>query len=832
MIRIHFLGRNLVSIRHKFGLRGKLSILIFFVVLALSAAITFYTSSYLASVIQEDYRHRAESIAGFVEAGFLDADSPAFDEHIQAEIESLSRSNDEISKISIYASSATAGTATPAEDPSYFVIASTDSDSRNKAAEAFDIQPIINNETTFVEEDESGETGGVESGETGGDTESGEERTIEMLAPLHDANGNAIASISVYLDAGPRDSLIRSQQIRFALITNLALLIMLAVIYLAMNRMLIRPIKKLTAAAREISTQDNLQPLRLDRDDEIGDLASAFDDMAITLNARDEEVQLLLEASVAVSSALKVEKILQILCEKIATSQRVTYCRISLLDDDSSSLIVKAASPTRHFPEWSRGIGDSLDLTKALHHANVLASRKPCVLRHNGQLSVKGSEAEWEWALTNDTKSALLLPLVSKNEAIGVVTLGEVRNWDRTPISTKKIEFYQTLMNQAAVAIENAQLYEKTEGHVKELSAMHRISQAFTSTLDYQEVVSVVAKRVGTLIGAQFASVLLPDEEDRHLNIVASYNLSAEYVWTINRKRRIPIGFGPIGMAFTEKRSFAVNNVISDDTYAQWKHVASIQGYSSLVALPLLAKGQSIGVICIYFAEPRELKNNEMNLLTTAANEAAIAIENSRMYENLQDAFVGTIRSLAETIDAKDTYTRGHSERVSLYAEAIARGLGLQGAELQTIRYSGYLHDVGKIGIPDAILSKPGKLTVEEFNIIKKHPVLSEKILTPVNFPFPVQSIVRHHHERYDGKGYPDGLAGEENPLGARILFVADAYEAMTSDRPYRKALSTQMALGELERNTGSQFDSRVVDVFTRIIRSESSTQREARMGA
>lgn len=815
-----------MSIRHKFGLRGKLSILIFFVVLALSAAMTLYTSSYLASVINRDYEHRAESIAGFIEASLASLQSPALGDHIQPEIDNLVKTNDEVRKISIYGQPE--ARATSAIDPSYITIASTDAGSKGKVADEADIEPILNNETKFIEEE------GAEEEESGvaGSGEEGEKKTIEMIAPLHDASGKAIASVGVYLDAGPRDSLIRSQQIRFAIITNLALLLLLAVLYAALNRMLIHPIKKLTAATREISAHDSLKPLRLKRDDEIGDLASAFDDMAATLNARDEEVQLLLEASVAVSSALKVEKILQILCEKIAASQRVTYCRISLLDDDSSKLIVKAASPTRNLPEWNRGIGESLDLTKAQHHANVLASGKPCVLRHNGQLSVEGTEAEWEWALTSDTKSALLLPLVSKNDVIGVVTLGEVRSWERTPFSAKKIEFYQTLMNQAAVAIDNAQLYERTEGHVSELSAMHRISQAFTSTLDYQEVVSVVAKRVGTLIGAQFASVLLPDSEDRNLNIVASYNLSAEYVWTINRKRRIPIGFGPIGLAFTENRPFAVNNVISDETYAQWKHVASIQGYSSLVALPLLAKGQSIGVICIYFAEPRELKENEMNLLTTAANEAAIAIENSRMYENLQDAFVGTIRSLAETIDAKDTYTRGHSERVSLYAEAIARGLGLQGAELQTIRYAGYLHDVGKIGIPDAILSKPGKLTIDEFNIIKKHPVLSEKILTPVNFPFPVQSIVRHHHERYDGKGYPDGLGGEENPLGARILFVADAYEAMTSDRPYRKALSTQMALDELERNTGTQFDPRVVEVFARIIRSESSTKREARMEA
>lgn len=817
-----------MSKKRKFGLLGKLSILLVIAVMAITVATTIYSSRNLSSVIIKDYENQATAIARFVEANLRSNSRADFIQHIQPEIDNLVTDGGEVKKITVYAPSEATGTTQMGT--SYSVIASTEKESVGKLAEAGDIQPIMTNETIFVEEED-----GVEEEENDGSGSSVATQgggTIEMLAPLRSEDGTPVASVGVHLDASIRDSMIRSQQIRFSIFTNLAMLILLVILYLALNRLVIKPIKKLTAATLEIGANNSFEPLSINRIDEIGDLASAFNDMADTLYTRDEEVQLLLEASVAVSSALKVEKILQILSEKIAASRKVTYCRISLLDDDSENLIVKAASPTRKLPEWSEGIGDSLVLTKARYHNHVLTSGKPSVLRHDGQLAVEGSETEREWALTADTQSALLLPLVSKGKAIGVVTLGEVRQWERTPFSAKKIGFYQTLMNQAAVAIENAQLYEKSEGHVKELSAMHKISKAFTSTLDYQEVVSEVAQKVGTLIDAQFASVLLPDEDDQHLNIVASYNLSAEYVWTINRKRRVPIGFGPIGMAFTEKKPFAVNNVTSDNLYAQWKHIASIQGYSSLVALPLLAKGQSIGVICIYFAEPRILRENEMNLLMTTANEAAIAIENSRMYENLQDAFVGTIRSLAETIDAKDTYTRGHSERVSLYAEAIARGLGLQGAELQTIRYAGYLHDVGKIGIPDSILSKPGKLTEEEFSIIKKHPVISEKILTPVNFPFPVQSIVRHHHERYDGNGYPDHMAGEENPLGARILFVADAYEAMTSDRPYRKALSTQMALGELERNKGTQFDPRIVEVFTKIIRSESNTQREERMGA
>ncbi|MFA6001371.1 MAG: HD domain-containing phosphohydrolase [Thermoleophilia bacterium] len=813
-----------MSIKSRIGLRGKLSIIIILTVVTLSAVLTFLTSSYLSNTINSEYIHRAQAIASFLESSFANSQQQQLGSHMQNEINALMPNNPEVTKISVYAPTAASGS-TPA-DNNITTIASSEQAAIGINAGESDTKPIYTNETMLVEEKEEGEQAAAES------ESQSETKTLEMIAPLHDTSGQTIGSVGIYLDATPRDSLIFNQQMRFAIITNLGLLCLLVVLYISLNRLFINPVKQLTRATQDIGFTDWVNPVGVNRNDEIGNLARAFDDMTSSLNTRDEEVKLLLEASVAVSSALHVDKILQILCEKIAASRKVTYCRISLFDKISNSLVVKAASPTREIADWDFGIGDEIDLSQAHHHAGILESMKPEILRRDGQISVEGTETEWEWALTPNTQSALLLPLIAKNKAIGVVTLGEVRHWDRTPFSAKKIEFYQTLMNQAAVAIENAQLYEKTEWHVRELSAVHNMSQAFTSTLDYQEVISVVAQRVGNPIGAQFASVLLPDDNGRHLNIVASYNLSAEYVWTINKKRRIPVGVGPLGMAFTKQMPFKVTNTQMDQNYEFWRHVASVQGYSSLIALPLLSKGESIGVICIYFAEPREFKQDEIELLTTASNEAAIAIENARIYENLEDAFVGTIRSLAETIDAKDTYTRGHSEQVSLYAEAIARGLGLEGDELQTIRYAGYLHDVGKIGIPDAILSKPGKLTVEEFGVIKKHPILSERILKPVNFPYPVQSIVRHHHERFDGKGYPDHLAGEEIPLGARILFVADAFEAMTSDRPYRKALSNQMAIDELQRNMGTQFDERIVSVFSKIINTDGHSRSEVRLEA
>ncbi|MCG2712374.1 MAG: response regulator [Candidatus Omnitrophica bacterium] len=185
--------------------------------------------------------------------------------------------------------------------------------------------------------------------------------------------------------------------------------------------------------------------------------------------------------------------------------------------------------------------------------------------------------------------------------------------------------------------------------------------------------------------------------------------------------------------------------------------------------------------------------------------------------DNLQ--LFDTIKVLALALDARDHYTHGHSQQVTEYAVDIAREIGLSFKEINIIRDAGILHDIGKIGIADAILLKPGRLTQEEYIQIKKHPVIGKKILDPVNCLADNIPLIYHHHERIDGQGYPDGLTGDNIPLGARILSVADAYQAMTSDRPYRKSLPALIAIEELKRFKGRQFDPDIVDAFLRVLR-------------
>lgn len=191
------------------------------------------------------------------------------------------------------------------------------------------------------------------------------------------------------------------------------------------------------------------------------------------------------------------------------------------------------------------------------------------------------------------------------------------------------------------------------------------------------------------------------------------------------------------------------------------------------------------------------------------------------MAERLRRTHLATIAALSRSMEAKDFYTGGHTERVATIAVAIAKRLGFGGEDLDAIEIGGLLHDIGKIGIPESILRKPDALTDEEWQVMREHPLVSERILAEIDVPTTVREIARSSHERFDGAGYPDGLAGEDIPLSARIVFVADAFDAMTTDRPYRRRRTTILALEEVKANSGSQFCPKVVDALERLYAEE-----------
>ena len=196
-------------------------------------------------------------------------------------------------------------------------------------------------------------------------------------------------------------------------------------------------------------------------------------------------------------------------------------------------------------------------------------------------------------------------------------------------------------------------------------------------------------------------------------------------------------------------------------------------------------------------------------------------LDNIEMFNNLQSFYLEIVQALVGAIDAKDAYTYNHSDRAKKYAGKIASKINLPNAIVSSIEYAALMHDIGKIGIPDGILLKKERLTKEEMNFIRQHPSIGYKILSPVKFLASVAPIVLYHHEWFNGSGYPEGLSKEEIPLGARIVAVIDAYDAMTSDRPYRKALPVDVALEQLKIGAGKQFDPKIVDIFTSVVKEE-----------
>jgi putative nucleotidyltransferase with HDIG domain len=230
---------------------------------------------------------------------------------------------------------------------------------------------------------------------------------------------------------------------------------------------------------------------------------------------------------------------------------------------------------------------------------------------------------------------------------------------------------------------------------------------------------------------------------------------------------------------------------------------------------PLKIRGEPFGFLatCSDSCRP-EQSSVEMKLVDFLMKKAALAIENMALYESMISNFYGILRSLVNALEAKDLYTGKHSERVTRYAYMIAQELGCDVGQIEALRTVGHLHDIGKIGIADSILNKPSALTHEEYELVRKHPEIGESIVSELGLSPEERAIIRHHHERWDGGGYPDGLSGHEIPLLARIVMVADAFDAMTSKRAYRAAMSKSAALDELERNGGCQFDREVVSAF------------------
>ncbi|HLF85484.1 MAG TPA: HD domain-containing phosphohydrolase [Nitrospiria bacterium] len=357
---------------------------------------------------------------------------------------------------------------------------------------------------------------------------------------------------------------------------------------------------------------------------------------------------------------------------------------------------------------------------------------------------------------------------------------------------------------------------------LRALLPLFETAKMLMSQMDLDQLLRTIVDTAIRGTKADRGSLMLIDEKRGELRIAASSGLPPELIASSREK----IGEGIAGWV-AEKGSPLI---ISDGSGLEPNLLESMRdgGISSALCVPLIIKEKVIGVLNLSKTRGEDqFTHSDQEMLSVLCGQAAIAIENARLYMRLEDSYLSTIIALSAAVEARDSYTVGHMHHISEYSTAIAKVLGLSSEEISDIRIAGLLHDLGKIGIPDNILLKPGKLDKTEYDIMKSHPTVGVRIIESIESLKSSSVIIGSHQEQYNGEGYPKGLKGKDIPLGARIVAVADAFDAMTTTRPYRKAMSYKEAFEEIKRYSGTQFDPEVVRCFTKVLKDRGLIAEE-----
>jgi putative nucleotidyltransferase with HDIG domain len=353
---------------------------------------------------------------------------------------------------------------------------------------------------------------------------------------------------------------------------------------------------------------------------------------------------------------------------------------------------------------------------------------------------------------------------------------------------------------------------------------LQRLSQATTSLLDLDKIAKIVLSDLVETLHIGHAAIFI-----KHYSNNGYHLLAEQGAPTI------------LAMAFSSDHPIVKwmareNRILSRDFLsvspifkAMWKKEWDyLDEFPAELFIPLNTKGELVGFIIVGAKRSTQAYTYDDEVtLSTLANQTAVVIENARLYEDLEDTFVQTVVTLANAIDMRDTYTSSHSQQIAQWAEEIAQLMGCTAQEARAVYWGGLLHDIGKIGIPDSILRKPGKLDEAEWEIIRKHTIHGAQLVAPIKKLADVAPIIGCSHERYDGSGYPYGLKGEEIPLGARIIGVVDSYSAMRDERSYKKSVSHAAAIEELRRCAGILFDPQVVNVFLYVLKEDMTQIRQ-----
>ncbi len=405
--------------------------------------------------------------------------------------------------------------------------------------------------------------------------------------------------------------------------------------------------------------------------------------------------------------------------------------------------------------------------------------------------------------------SIISVPLKAAEEMIGVVNL--LRKGGE-PFSEVDLNMVEVLASQAGTAVSNADLYTSLNQKLSELSLISNYSDHFVGLVDLTEVIRCLFETVRKSFPIDVMGILIVKKRFHEFLYWSRGEISATWVAQITENTIAEFNHAS-NLSIMKKR---VKSLFLEIAPPDGSTLKTPLAFNHII--PLVWEGFNFGALYFGAEETPQNKDESVSLLTSLVSQTRVALTSAMLYNQMKENYIRTIKALAIAVDAKDTYTHGHSENVMNIAAAIATEMQVDAESIGIIRDGGLLHDIGKIGIPGDILNKPGPLTREEFDgVMKTHSTLGANIVKEVPFLKELHSLILHHHEHYDGTGYPDGLSGDEIPVGVRILHVADAFEAMTSNRPYRDSLGKNEAMKRLQENKGKEFDPDVVDAFSQM---------------
>jgi putative nucleotidyltransferase with HDIG domain len=513
-------------------------------------------------------------------------------------------------------------------------------------------------------------------------------------------------------------------------------------------------------------------------------------------------LSLLLELGQAFHSTLELDPLLVSILKQMQSAARSEGVSIWLLDEPSGQLHCTHAVG----PDAARFVGAELAAAPL---------RGDDQLAHGAALRIDAVGSDL-WAarclhpyVCQQARNLVVASLLARGDWLGAITV--TNKLDEPNFSEQDRALVGALSGHAAVAIQNAQLYARQRHNTERQHLLEQISHHLQQTLDINVLIPLVLTEINRAIQAEAESLWLLDADTGLLACRFATGPEAEAI----KRVTVPLGKGVVGVSVERQEAIILPDAQQDPRFFRGADQQTGFVTTSLLCVPLVRHGRAIGAIeAVNKLDGHLFSDDDLDLLRNIADSAALAIENARLFTELAASYDRTLDALAAALDLRDRETEGHSRRVVEYTARLARQLGLAEADIQEICRGALIHDIGKIGVPDAILLKPSALAPEERLIIEKHPQEGYEMLMDIPYLKEEIQIVLAHQESWDGRGYPFGLRGDEIPLGARLFAVADTFDALTSHRPYRQSRPMDEACQVIAEESGHQFDPAVVAAF------------------